>query len=567
MHLSSETSADDGNTSSDATDAVPNDAARVITIATLDAQQLSELILATADTPTPQRITESITSLATSEVLREGQRLPTVRAMAASLRVSPATVSTAYHALSRAGVLASRGRAGTYVLPQAHTQEQGRALPLPVSRQDMPLIDLSKGTPDPALLPDIRPFLSKLGNRKAFVNSYDGPTILPMLEGVLRRNWPYEPQAMTMVSGAGDGLSRIIESTLRPGDFVITETPTYPPVLGMIDRCGATALGVPMDDCGMLPEALDRALRLCERPSAGAAVFAAAHRPNVAMIVVQPRAQNPTGASMTEQRIDELADVLLRHYDDERNMPLIVEDDHSGDVANAYAVSFAQRLPDHVVHIRSFSKSHGPDLRLAALSGTDEIVGLLNARRRLGPGWVSRFLQEILSEMLTDKRTFSTVISARHTYATRQRTMNALLRRQGLDVHTGDGLNMWVPVRDDAAAAQLLAESNIRVAAGQPFRPRFCVAPSPGFSSGSSSSSSSSSEGPSSEKPNPKTLSPETLAECTSPGIRITIAQSAATSERVAALLAQAARARDGKAKNDAETETAPKVASNELSA
>jgi hypothetical protein len=86
MQSSSETSADDGNTSSDAadaTDAVPNDAARVITIATLDAQQLSELILATADTPTPQRITESITSLATSEVLREGQRLPTVRAMAA----------------------------------------------------------------------------------------------------------------------------------------------------------------------------------------------------------------------------------------------------------------------------------------------------------------------------------------------------------------------------------------------------------------------------------------------------------------------------------------------------
>jgi aspartate/methionine/tyrosine aminotransferase len=138
--------------------------------------------------------------------------------------------------------------------------------------------------------------------------------------------------------------------------------------------------------------------------------------------------------------------------------------------------------------------------------------------------------------MLTDKRTFSTVISARHTYATRQRTMNALLRRQGLDVHTGDGLNMWVPVRDDAAAAQLLAESNIRVAAGQPFRPRFCVAPGPGFSSGSGSGSGS--ERPSSETPNP-----ETLAERTSPGIRITIAQSAATSEHVAALLAQAAKA------------------------
>ena len=186
---------------------------------------------------------------------------------------------------------------------------------------------------------------------------------------------------------------------------------------------------------------------------------------------LQPRAQNPTGASFSPQRIDALADVLLAHYPNGVGMPLIVEDDHSGDVANAYATSLAQRLPQHVVHIRSFSKSHGPDLRLAALSGPEDAVEAIIAQRRLGSGWVSRFLQEILYEMLADKEAFHTVTNARHIYATRQKTMHALLLRQSLDVHTGDGLNLWIPVRDEPAALRLLAERGIRVAAGKPFLP------------------------------------------------------------------------------------------------
>ena len=93
------------------------------------------------------------------------------------------------------------------------------------------------------------------------------------------------------------------------------------------------------------------------------------------------------------------------------------------------------------------------------------------AQRRLGSGWVSRFLQEILYEMLADKEAFHTVTNARHIYATRQKTMHALLLRQSLDVHTGDGLNLWIPVRDEPAALRLLAEQGIRVAAGKPFLP------------------------------------------------------------------------------------------------
>ena len=65
--------------------------------------------------------------------------------------------------------------------------------------------------------------------------------------------------------------------------------------------------------------------------------------------------------------------------------------------------------------------------------------------------------------MLADKEAFHTVTNARHIYATRQKTMDALLLRQKFGhVHTGDGLNLWIPVRDEPAALRLLAEQGIR---------------------------------------------------------------------------------------------------------
>ncbi len=57
------------------------------------------------------------------------------------------------------------------------------------------------------------------------------------------------------------------------------------------------------------------------------------------------------------------------------------------------ALSLGSLRPDQTVHIRSFSKSHGPDLRLAALSGPASIVDPLLERRLLGQGWTSRLLQ------------------------------------------------------------------------------------------------------------------------------------------------------------------------------
>ena len=67
---------------------------------------------------------------------------------------------------------------------------------------------------------------------------------------------------------------------------------------------------------------------------------------------------------------------------------MIVEDDHSGDIASAPDVSLGRHLPGRTVHIRSYSKSHGPDLRLAAVGGAGDVVTAMADRRLLGPGLV-----------------------------------------------------------------------------------------------------------------------------------------------------------------------------------
>ncbi len=86
-----------------------------------------------------------------------------------------------------------------------------------------------------------------------------------------------------------------------------------------------------------------------------------------------------------------------------------MEDDHSGDIASAKPVSIGSHLPDRTVHIRSFSKSHGPDLRLAAVGGAGDVITAVANRRLLGPGWSSRILQAVLLALLDDRSVIARV--------------------------------------------------------------------------------------------------------------------------------------------------------------
>ena len=166
---------------------------------------------------------------------------------------------------------------------------------------------------------------------------------------------------------------------------------------------------------------------------------------------------------MTSTRARELAAVLRRHD------ALVVEDDHSGEIASARDVSLGPLLPDRVVHVRSYSKSHGPDLRIAAVGGPASVLDGLVARRMLGPGWTSRLLQHVLVDLLTDSSAIEAVAHARRVYYARRRALRDALATHGITIDPGDGINVWLPVHDERTALVRLEAAGIRVAPGTPF--------------------------------------------------------------------------------------------------
>ena len=200
------------------------------------------------------------------------------------------------------------------------------------------------------------------------------------------RGWPFPAEQLTVVDGALDALDRITAAVVRFGDHVLVENPTFPPMLDLLESVGATVVGVPLDGSGIVPDALAAALA---RAPAGRALPAAAG--------AQPdRGQHDRrrGPPSSPRCCASIPDVI------------VVEDDHAGDIATAPAVSLgAAPARTGPCTCRSFSKSHGPDLRLAAVGGPADVIAAVADRRLLGPGWSSRLLQAVLLDLLTDPAT------------------------------------------------------------------------------------------------------------------------------------------------------------------
>ncbi len=392
-------------------------------------------------------IAAAVGRLISSGELAVGTRLPTVRNLSRQLGVSPTTVSEAWQTLAAVGAIDARGRQGTFVRQPTGPSTPRRYRRVTEGPGRFPL-DLSTGTPDPSLLPDLGPVIARV-SRQSLTSSYLDHPVLPELAERVRSDWPFVPEELTVVDGAMDALDRVAGVIVRLGDRVAVEHPTFPPLLDLLELLGAEVISVDLDHEGMRTDALAAAL------AAGAtAVF------------LQPRAQNPTGITLTERRGAELAGVLAS------SKAILVEDDHSGDIASGALVSLGRWLPQRTVHIRSYSKSHGPDLRLAAVGGAGDVVGAVANRRLLGPGWSSRILQAVLLQMLDHQPTIDAVASARVEYAARRSAVTAVLTEAGVAFTGTDGINLWMQVADERSALLTLAAQGIGAAPGEPFMVR-----------------------------------------------------------------------------------------------
>lgn len=157
------------------------------------------------------------------------------------------------------------------------------------------------------------------------------------------------PEDVVVTVGGQQGLDLIARVFLDPGDVVLAEGPTYVGALGAFQAAQAQIVHVPMDDDGLIPEALEQAITDVAR-SGRRAKF----------LYTIPTFQNPTGVTLSEKRREQVLDIC------ERAGLLVVEDDPYSQLSfdvPAPAPLRARRRHG-VFYLSTFSKTFAPGLRV-----------------------------------------------------------------------------------------------------------------------------------------------------------------------------------------------------------
>src|SRR5688572_977304 len=255
---------------------------------------------------TSVNIAGSVEQAVSAGKMAAGTQLPPVRTLASQLRVSPATVAAAYRVLQDRGVVVADGRRGTRVR-SAPPISMPTEVPVPAGVRD-----LAGGNPDPRLLPDLVAAMKRVTlEQRVYGDDLNDPALLELArESFAGDSVP--PAHISIVSGALDGIDRVLREHLRAGDRVIVEDPCFTGVLDLLNALALVAVPVAVDDEGLDPAELRRALR------------------SASAVIVTPRAQNPTGAAHSTRRARDLRAVLAS-----KPGMLLVEDDHAGPVAGS----------------------------------------------------------------------------------------------------------------------------------------------------------------------------------------------------------------------------------------
>ncbi|MEU3912087.1 PLP-dependent aminotransferase family protein [Streptomyces sp. NPDC029721] len=301
-------------------------------------------------------------------------RLPAERELAEAVGASRATVTGAYDLLRQSGYVRSRRGSGTWTeLPEGHGPVGAHLLVGGTGgRADgEPGIDLAiaaMGAPGDSLAEALAwavPRLPALTRDPGY-----HPFGLPDLRAAVadrftRRGLPTRPEQILVTAGAQQAFALVVSLLCRPGDRVVTESPTYANALDALRHARLRTGSVPVSDAGWDIETAESTL----------------HQTVPRLAYTIPDFHNPTGALMPEEQ-------RLRLLSATRATGTwLVVDETIADIAldvpaPAPLASLAPRSgADHVITIGSLSKTHWGGLRVGWIRATAKLVNELTAVR------------------------------------------------------------------------------------------------------------------------------------------------------------------------------------------
>ncbi|WP_431925459.1 PLP-dependent aminotransferase family protein [Amycolatopsis tucumanensis] len=366
--------------------------------------------------------------------LRDGDALPPTRELAQRLAVSRNTVSAAYDRLVAEGFLESRVGAGTFVGAGARRDgrppDRGPAsltpvpvwddVPRPPDRfREQPSFDFRSGAPDVSLFPfDTwrRLVTQQLRRSRHDVLTYGDPRGHPALREAIARHIGVSRAVrvtaddVLVTNGSQQAVDLAARVLVEPGARVAVEDPGYPPPRQLFATLGARPVGVPVDDEGIVVDAIPGDCRL---------------------VYVTPSHQFPLGVSMSMARRVALIDWARRHD------AAILEDDYDTEFRYTGRPLEPLRSLDssgRVLYIGSFSKVLLPGLRLGFLVAPPGLRPALAKAKYLTDWHSASLTQAALAEFMDSGEFARHIRRTRREYAARREVVCRVVAREFPDL-------------------------------------------------------------------------------------------------------------------------------------
>jgi len=253
------------------------------------------------------------------------------------------------------------------------------------------------------------------------------------------------PDDVIVTTGSQMALDLVTRVFCDPGDVVFVEAPSYVGALGVFRAYECDIVHVPMDDGGLIPEALAEAITQAR---------AAGKKPK--MIYTIPNFHNPAGVTQTSERRERVLEIAKREG------LLILEDDPYGLLGFDGTVPRAIRADDdqQVVYLGSFSKTIASGLRVGwavAPHGVREKLVLAAESAVLCP---SNYAQLTVSEYLATQPWREQVKVFRELYRERRDalldSLEQLMPPGTTWTHPAGGFYSWVTLPEGLDSKAML---------------------------------------------------------------------------------------------------------------
>jgi len=296
-----------------------------------------------------QAIADEIARGVEEGALKAGDKLPTHRALADHLGVTVGTVTRGYAESEKRGAVTARVGSGTFI-SSFSDKNKGFAI---LAREQRGKIDFSLNLPVPVNTDEM--LQTTLREVADDVPQLDLVGYQPEKGSLRQRQWASAwlhsqgtdcaAENITITCGGQHAITLALAATVRPGEHLLCEGLTYPGLSATAAQMGIKVTGLPQDEHGLLPEALEESCK--------AGHFRA--------LYCTPIAQNPTNAKMTLERQLEIIDIAERYH------LWIIEDAVLSYYCEDRPSSFYQLNPELSLQVNSHSKVLAGGLRVGYL--------------------------------------------------------------------------------------------------------------------------------------------------------------------------------------------------------